>query len=118
MDGTWLPGGLLDKSPIILNFFENILTVQFDHRIGAYLIVLVVLYQAYRVFGAGLQRRIITSTIALITTMVAQVLLGIWTLLAVVPIDLAIAHQIGALCLFAVAIYHLHTLQRPQKTGS
>ncbi len=115
MDGMWLPEGLFDKSPIILNFFENILTVQFDHRMVAYLIVLAVFYQASRVFGAGLQGHIITSTLALIVVMAAQVLLGIWTLLAVVPIDLAIAHQIGALCLFAVAIYHLHTLQRPQK---
>jgi len=27
MDGDWVPEGLLDKSPVILNFFENIVTV-------------------------------------------------------------------------------------------
>jgi heme a synthase len=112
MEGVWFPEGLLSKSPIILNFFENLLTVQFDHRMGAYLIVLVVLYQAYRVLRTRSQAGPVLSTGILMAVMVGQVLLGIWTLLAVVPIDLAVAHQAGALGLFAAAIYHLHTLKR------
>lgn len=114
MDGMWIPEGLMDKSPVFLNFFENMLTVQFDHRIGAYLIVLVTLYQAYQVLRAGMSKQVLVSTAALISVMICQIALGIWTLLAVVPIDLAIAHQLGALCLFAVALYHLHTLKQPQ----
>lgn len=115
MDGRWIPEGLVDKSPLVLNFFENLATVQFDHRIGAYLIVLVVIYQAIQIFRVAPSRRIATSAIMLTVVMALQVLLGIWTLLAVVPIDLAVLHQLGALSLFAVAIYHLHTLKRPQQ---
>ncbi len=112
MDGEWVPEGLLDKSPVILNFFENIVTVQFDHRIAAYLIVVLVLYQALQVFKARPQKPVVTSTLILVGAMVVQVLLGIWALLAVVPLELAIAHQSGALVLFAAAIYHLHCLKR------
>jgi len=112
MDGVWFPEGLLSKSPVILNFFENLLTVQFDHRMGAYLIVLVVLYQAYQVLRTRPQAGPVLSTVILLAAMAGQVALGIWTLLAVVPINLAVAHQAGALGLFAAAIYHLHTLKR------
>jgi len=112
MDGNWVPEGLLDKSPVILNFFENIVTVQFDHRIAAYLIVVLVLYQALQVFKAKLQTPVVASTLILVGAMAVQVFLGIWALLSVVPLNLAIAHQSGALVLFAAAIYHLHCLKR------
>ncbi len=112
MDGNWVPEGLLDQSPVILNFFENIATVQFDHRIAAYFIVLLVLYQALQVFKAAPQKHVKASTLILVATMVVQVFLGIWALLSVVPLDLAIAHQSGALVLFTAAIYHLHCLKR------
>lgn len=112
MDGDWVPEGLLDKSPVILNFFENIVTVQFDHRIAAYLIVVMVAYQALQVFKAGLQMPVVASTLILVGAVVLQVLLGIWALLSVVPLELAIAHQSGALVLFTAAIYHLHCLKR------
>lgn len=114
MAGRWLPEGLLAEKPLIINFFENLLTVQFDHRIGAYVIVLCVLYQAFRVFKAGADRANKRSAALLFMAMLLQVALGIWTLLAVVPINLAIAHQLGALGLFAAALYHVHTLKRPQ----
>ncbi len=114
MDGNWVPEGLFDKSPVILNFFENIATVQFDHRIAAYLIVVLVLYQALQVFKARLQMPVMASTLILVGAMALQVFLGIWALLSVVPLELAIAHQSGALVLFAAAIYHLHTLKRTQ----
>jgi len=112
MDGSWIPDGLLDKSPVILNFFENITTVQFDHRIAAYVIVLAVFYQVLQVFKMRPQRPVKMSAIALIVVVLLQVFLGIWTLLAVVPISLAVAHQSGALGLFGMALYHLHTLKR------
>ena len=35
MNGQWIPDGLLTVEPAILNLFENIVTVQFDHRLLA-----------------------------------------------------------------------------------
>ncbi len=112
MDGEWVPEGLLDKSPVILNFFENIVTVQFDHRIAAYLIVVLVIYQALQVFKARPQKPVVASTLILVGATAVQIFLGIWALLSVVPLELAIAHQSGALILFAAAIYHLHCLKQ------
>ncbi len=39
-----------------------------------------------------------------------QIALGIWTLLAVVPISLGLAHQAGAIMVFAIAILHLQAM--------
>jgi cytochrome c oxidase assembly protein subunit 15 len=36
-----------------------------------------------------------------------QATLGVWTLLLAVPIELGLAHQAGAILLFAAALYHL-----------
>ena len=36
-----------------------------------------------------------------------QATLGVWTLLLAVPIGLGLAHQAGAILLFAAALYHL-----------
>ena len=46
-------------------------------------------------------------------TVVAQVTLGITTLLSNVPVWLGSAHQAGALTLFSVALLVLHTLRAP-----
>ncbi len=118
MDGSFLPAGLFDKSPLMANFFENIITIQFNHRIGAYLIVLIVFFQAMRIFRARPQSEIILSTFLLVCILVLQTGLGIWTLLAVVPINLAVLHQLGALVLFAAAIFHLHTLKNVKVAAS
>ena len=45
-------------------------------------------------------------------------LIGIFTLLLVVPISLAVLHQGGAVVLFALAIWNMWELSPPRKTGS
>jgi cytochrome c oxidase assembly protein subunit 15 len=45
---------------------------------------------------------------AIIIAVFAQIGLGIWTLLAQVPISLGLMHQGGALVLLTVCIWHLH----------
>ena len=44
MDGKLIPSGLGAMSPWYLNFFENATTVQFSHRVMAYVIVVLVLW--------------------------------------------------------------------------
>ena len=39
MDGKLVPDGLMLQSPWYVNFFENVTTVQFDHRLMAYVVV-------------------------------------------------------------------------------
>ncbi|WP_428649059.1 COX15/CtaA family protein, partial [Roseibium sp.] len=50
MDGKFVPGGLLAMSPVWLNFFENVMTVQFQHRMTAYVLVVLGLMLAYATF--------------------------------------------------------------------
>jgi cytochrome c oxidase assembly protein subunit 15 len=44
--------------------------------------------------------------------LIGQMALGIWTLLAWVPLPLGVAHQAGALTVLALALRHLFTVRR------
>src|SRR5690606_23865095 len=47
MDGRIIPDGLLAMDPWYLNLFENVLTVQFSHRMLGYLIALAALFNLW-----------------------------------------------------------------------
>jgi cytochrome c oxidase assembly protein subunit 15 len=100
MDGHFIPNGLLIMEPPWRNIFENALTVQFDHRMLAYLILAGALWHGWRSSSA--------SSLILVAAVLAQVGLGITTLLAYVPLDLALTHQFGAMVVLIVALWNLH----------
>ena len=108
MDGAWVPEGMMRLAPLWHNFFENHLTVQFQHRIAAYLLILAAAWHWFAARrtqaaqGAGL----------LLLAIVAQASLGIWTVLWAVPIPLGAAHQAGALIVLTVALAHAHRVMR------
>lgn len=112
MNGRLIPEGLLAMRPVWTNFFENVATVQFDHRIIAYLLCLVVPWLWYRAAKAPLHARARLASHALLGMLVVQVSLGIATLLLVVPVALAAAHQAGAILLFTIALFVNHELRR------
>jgi cytochrome c oxidase assembly protein subunit 15 len=116
MDGRLVPNGLFVANPWWINLFENAMTVQFDHRMVAYAIVLVAAVQAYVVFARGTGRRAGVSALVVLAAVFAQVALGIWTLLWQVPLDLGLAHQAGAVVVFAATLWHAHDLYRPAET--
>lgn len=108
MDGAVVPDGLDSMSPWYLNLFENALTVQFDHRVLAYVIVFwTQLHAVLAVSRAGQSPITLTAGLLALATL-AQLALGVWTLLARVPLSLGLIHQAGAVILFAIALYHLH----------
>ena len=111
MLGAWIPAGLMENSPWWLNFFENRLTVQFDHRVLAIFTLLYVIIYWYGARRATLPRRAAVASNALLHTVALQVALGIATLLLVVPVLLAAAHQAVAILLFTVALYLVHSLR-------
>lgn len=110
MNGRLIPEGVLAMTPIWLNFFENIATVQFDHRIIAYLLCIVVPAFWYRVNKAPLHSRARIASHALLAMLAIQLFLGIMTLVLVVPVPLAAAHQASALLLFTIALSVNHAL--------
>ena len=107
MDGDFIPEGMFEMTPAYINFFENITTVQFDHRILAEttLIGVIVLWLYGRNLGAGGALRTALNWLALLV--LAQVALGISTLLLVVPVPLAAAHQAGAVIVLGAAVWVL-----------
>ncbi len=111
MDGRVIPHGLRAMSPAWVNPFENPVTVQFDHRIGAYLVATLALINHVLAWRSG-NRRLLASAAAVLTIVLLQIGLGIWTLLAVVPLHLALAHQLAAMAVLATAIVHLHRTQQ------
>lgn len=112
MNGQFIPDGLVSLDPMWRNFFENVTTVQFDHRLLAYsLIVLIPLY-----WFIALKKNISAGTRAafhlLVVILIVQVALGISTLLLYVPVGLAATHQGVALALFTVALFLSHRLRK------
>ena len=113
MDGGLLPDDFAAMSPFWLNAFENHSTVQFDHRMLAYLTAIIAGFQWYRMRATELHARARMAGHLLGAMVVLQILLGISTLLLVVPISLAVLHQGGAVVLFALAIWNAWELSAP-----
>jgi heme a synthase len=111
MDGRLVPEGYAQLRPFILNWSENIAAVQFDHRLLAVATSVVILV----VWAAGwlslLPRPARAALDGLVVIALLQVALGITTLLLVIPIPLAAAHQTGAVLLLTAALVFRHTLR-------
>ncbi len=118
MGGRLVPEGLFAETPSYLNFFENVATVQFVHRVLAILTLLCVLLFWLAARKVGLPRDARLPVDALLGLAALQVALGISTLLLVVPVPLAAAHQAGALLLFTAAVWAAHALRRTAPTGT
>ena len=115
IDGALVPEGLGALKPWYLNLFENRLTVQFDHRMLGYAVVLAAAGQALWLWARRASQALAISGFVLALLAVLQATLGVWTLLLAVPIALGLAHQAGAMLLFAAALYHFW-LALPQES--
>jgi cytochrome c oxidase assembly protein subunit 15 len=110
MDGKLIPDGLFENSPVYINFFENIITVQFAHRLMAIVSVILVAslwWQARKEIASILD---LWPFHVLITIVILQFFLGVATLLLVVPIHLAAGHQLGAFLSLTACLWALDKL--------
>jgi len=114
---SFIPKGLGVFVPWYINPFENRLTVQFDHRMLGYVVVAATLAQAGWLAVKRSPSALIASGFAVACFALLQATLGVWTLLLVVPIPLALAHQAGAMVLFAAALYHLWLTLEPRTSA-
>ncbi|QJP17444.1 heme A synthase [Starkeya sp. ORNL1] len=112
MDGHFIPPleQLLVQQPAWRNFFENAMTVQFDHRMVAYALwgLTLLHWLDARRFGGPAERR----ALLLFGLVTAQAFLGIMTLIHQVPIDIALTHQFGATIVLIAATIHAARLAR------
>jgi cytochrome c oxidase assembly protein subunit 15 len=112
MNGHWVPPELFLIDPWWKNFFWNMATVQFDHRLTAYALAIAVPLLWWKVRAdPALPARARAGAGVLLALLAAQIALGIATLLLVVPLPLAAAHQAGALLVFAAALNVAHALR-------
>jgi heme a synthase len=104
MNNEWLPSGIATLQPIWRNWFDNALSVQFNHRLLAYGIFLIAAVQALL-----LRQR---SSHVVFIAVLAQVLLGISTVMGQVKLHTALAHQATAMLLLAFAVRHYVMVSR------
>jgi heme a synthase len=112
MDGQLVPRGLLIMEPWYENLFENAMTVQFNHRLAAYVLMIATGWHVWRIMRGHTSDRVRHSAFVLSAAIAAQVVLGIWTLIAHVPLSLGLLHQAGAAAVFGVAVWHLYAVRR------
>jgi heme a synthase len=112
MNGHWLPPEMFMIEPWWRNFFYNMATVQFDHRLLAYILVLITAWLWWRVYAGDTSRHARLGATCLALALALQVGLGIATLVNQVPILLGVLHQGGAVLVFAAAIVTAHALRR------
>jgi cytochrome c oxidase assembly protein subunit 15 len=108
IDGSVIPSlaRLFFDTPLWRNFFENTLTVQFDHRMLAYAIWIAALIHAFNTVRSVKERTVLAGAVALAVAVTLQAALGIATLLMVVPLPLALLHQAMAMVVLTVATVH------------
>ena len=105
MNGNWIPDDLFDYVPFITNFFENPGLVQFNHRMTAYLLFVAVCLVWWSNRKSPYTKIRVASNY-LMVIVVAQMLLGIFTVLYSAPLSLASIHQFTAI-LFILAYVNL-----------
>jgi len=112
IDGAFVPpqSQLFSLEPLWRNWFENILTVQFAHRMTAYVLWLIaVLHLADVGRSTGLGRAF-RSALALAIGVGAQAGIGVLALLHQVPPPLALLHQAVAIIVLGLAVAHAERL--------
>lgn len=105
MAGQWIPTGMYELQPFWLNWFENITTIQFNHRVLAYSLIVIIPLFSLRVMKEGLTSRSRLTARLLLMFIVIQFSLGIATLLLSVPVSIAAMHQGGAIILLTLALF-------------
>ncbi len=102
MNGAWIPNHLFGQSPVWINFFENVTTIQFFHRLLAIVLAGGVLYFFFKTWSV--RHHLFTFSISSLTGLVTlQFLLGVLTVMqstVQIPTLLAVLHQAGAVLLF------------------
>lgn len=110
IDGQFIPDGLFSISVWYLNFFENPLTIHFDHRMLGYALCIIlftqIIYINKRFSGTPYK----SSSLYLLAIMLYQVILGIIAVIYQVPIIIGVLHQFGAVLLFLGALRHFYLI--------
>jgi cytochrome c oxidase assembly protein subunit 15 len=112
IDGGFIPSTarLFFEQPWWRNLFDNTLTVQFEHRMTAYALLMLAILHAIDVVRSRAGGETIAGAWWLVAAITLQSTLGILTLLNQVPIDLALSHQAVAIVVLTLAVLQVERL--------
>ena len=118
MGGRLVPAGYLALSPWWMNGLENIAAIQFNHRWVATGTLAVIVGTWAWARRLGLEARARRAVDGVLGVALAQVALGITTLLTVVWLPAASLHQAGALLLLTASLLAAHLVRRPARAAA
>jgi cytochrome c oxidase assembly protein subunit 15 len=118
MNGHWLSPDLLLMSPWWINFTENLAMVQFQHRLVSGFVAIAVISFLVRLRRRDIDPTIKRRSLSLPFALAAQAFLGMATLILVVPISLAVLHQLGAFVLLGCGLIAQHALTRRARAAA
>lgn len=105
MNNMLVPDGLLHLTPVWLNVLENNITIQFAHRwLGVFTCLYVIIAWLLVRKRTTQHSQNVGLNLLLVTTSI-QFVLGIATLVLVIPITLAVLHQLVAALLVGVLVF-------------
>ena len=110
MAGQWIPDGLYYMEPWYTNVFENMMTIQFNHRYLAMTTALIVIFFFIWNRNINIGKSGSFARYAMLFMVLAQVSLGIMTLLSAAWLPLASLHQTGAIVLLTTVIWTTHEI--------
>ncbi len=115
MDGRLVPSAqtLFPITPWAENFVESIALVQFNHRLGAYVLLLLAVLHAVDAMRSMPGSATAHRAGLLAALVLVQAAIGITTLLLVVPPEAALLHQGVAVLLLGACVHHRRRLRAP-----
>jgi cytochrome c oxidase assembly protein subunit 15 len=119
MEGRLVPPAetLFATVPLVENFVDNLALVQFNHRIFALILVAFAVWHAIAAYRAAPRSGAARRAGALAGLCLAQTVLGVVTLLLVVPLWAGLAHQLLAMGVLALAAFHARRCAGPWRGG-
>ncbi len=112
MNNSWIPQNAWAMQPFVVNLIENPGTVQWVHRILGTLLAVLVIVLWMKTRKTDATKTLMNQAHILVILVVAQYVLGIFTLLFHVPVSLGVAHQIGAVIFWIGWIFYHHELKK------
>lgn len=115
MDGSFAPAWsvMTSMEPGWRNVFENHATVQFQHRMGAYLLLAFALWHAWAARNVAPGSKAAKRAVAIVGLVLVQAGIGIVTLLTVdgvIPLGWGLLHQGFAIVVLGMATAHWRAL--------
>jgi cytochrome c oxidase assembly protein subunit 15 len=111
----WIPPEMFLVEPAILNFFQNMTTVQWTHRLLGTVLGVMVIAMWGRTFWLNTTKEEKKWILALFGTVLLQYAIGVFTLIYHVPLWLGVLHQVMAMILFGVALGTRHRFKNMQQ---